>query len=95
MPKYREKTTVDAEQFWPDKRPWPEGVVEAANGNYRISTIHGMMDISAGWWVIRDAGGHRSICLSSYFEKMYEPYFCADDQVKQNDVAAPPGEPED
>lgn len=32
MKNYRKKPVViQAEQFWPDKRPWPEGVKSAGN----------------------------------------------------------------
>lgn len=30
MPKFRKRTDViEAEQFWPDKKPWPDGVKES------------------------------------------------------------------
>lgn len=32
MPKFRTKTVIRAEQFWPEKKPWPDGVCQS----YRV-----------------------------------------------------------
>ena len=50
--KYQKKPLViEAEQFWPDKKPWPVGVVKLTQPNrpfYTVETIHGPVEIEPG-----------------------------------------------
>lgn len=66
MATYRKRLTVEAEQFWPDKKPWPEGVVcDPSSGElesdepgvYWLDTGYDdnssrVVDLRAGDWVI-------------------------------------------
>jgi hypothetical protein len=81
MGRYRQKpVVVEAEQFWPDTRPWPEGVyakvVTAADFGrgqkhtvHRIDTLKGTCKVDPGDWIIK---GGRKPCKPDIFEATYE-----------------------
>ncbi len=69
MAQYRKNFVVtEAEQFWPDHKPWPEGVYkiggelpgeEGSDLFFRIETFKGPLVVKAGDWIIVDATGER------------------------------------
>lgn len=77
MPKYRRKPeVVEAEQFWPFEKPWPEGVkADVVNPKYArpfVTTPEGPVDIHPGDWVITNAKGERRVREPDVFEDTYE-----------------------
>lgn len=77
MEKYRRKPTViEAEQFFPDKQPWPEGVELHQDSGvdwYVVKTVHGFVRIEPGCWVIPENEPGRAYPVTpDIFEKTYE-----------------------
>ena len=86
MAKYRKKPVViDAEQFFPNKIPWPDGIeqydakrTEALDGDsstwraWRINTLEGLLNVSPGDWIIRGVEDELYPCKPDIFEKTYE-----------------------
>lgn len=81
MTKYRKKpVTVEAEQFWPNKKPWPNGVIMTAvderdpsKGNHRvICTLGGNIKVSSGDWIITGVKGEKYPCKPDIFHAAYE-----------------------
>lgn len=76
MGTYRKKPVeIQAEQFFRDRLPWPEGVVEdpfKVRGP-GIETLEGRMDVRDGDWVITGLQGERYPCKPDIFESTYEP----------------------
>ena len=75
--KYRKKPVViEAEQFWPDVKPWPIGVVEhwdsMSYGDYTIQTLEGRYNVSPGDWIITGVKGEKYPCNPDIFEATYE-----------------------
>ena len=81
MPKFKKKpTVVKAEQFFPDKLPWPEGVVDRRQGSliastapYEIDTLEGTYRVIAGDWIITGIKGEKYPCKADIFEATYDP----------------------
>ncbi len=79
MPKFRKKPIIiEAEQFWPYKLPWPEGVIPndptlAVNTKGVIKTLEGWLTVSPGDWIIRGIAGEFYPCKPDIFAKTYEP----------------------
>lgn len=87
MPKFRKKpVVVEAEQFFPTRLPWPEGVEqflrkrqETPDGEieeiygWRIDTLEGPHGVSPGDWIITGIKGERYPCKPDIFEATYEP----------------------
>ncbi len=85
--KFRKKPVeVDAEQFFPDKKPWPEGVEQYTaevrrneHGEksewfgWRIETLEGTMRVQPKDWIITGIKGERYACKPDIFEQTYEP----------------------
>lgn len=75
MTKFRKKPIViDAEQFWPDKVPWPEGVRrdKFTEGGFYIGTLEGHHQVTAGDWIITGVKGERYPCKPDIFDLTYE-----------------------
>ena len=81
MKKYRKiQTEVEAEQFYPDKKPWPEGVKESPHDFwgtinkhfYYLDTPEASMEIDPGDYVITDVDGNQWLCEEEWFENDYE-----------------------
>ena len=86
MAKYRKKPVViEAEQFHPDKKPYPEGVerytkerTEAVDGSssnfygWRIQTLEGPHIVSPDDWIITGVKGEKYPCKPDIFEATYE-----------------------
>ena len=73
MTKYRKKPiVVEAEQFYPDKYPWPDGVLGAEDHWTWISTLEGELGVSPGDWIITGVKGEKYPCKPDIFEMTYE-----------------------
>lgn len=80
MAKYRMKPVViEAEQFFPDKLPWPEGVIDRRQGSliqstapYEIATLRGTYQVIAGDWIITGIKGDKHPCKPDIFERTYD-----------------------
>jgi hypothetical protein len=77
---------VEAEQFFPDRMPWPAGVLgrEAMVGGlapgdpdptwtYYIDTLEGPHIVTPGDWIITGVKGEKYPCKPDIFEATYEP----------------------
>jgi hypothetical protein len=79
MAKYRKKpVVVEATQFWPDVRPWPEGIRAdpASPTGYSMSTLENTArghEVAAGDWIITGVQGERYPCKPDIFAATYEP----------------------
>ena len=85
--KFRKKPVViEAEQFFTDKKPWPEGVTPAKlqhnkvgdenhwpAGSPVIQTLEGPLFCSDGDWIITGVKGERYPCKPDIFEQTYDP----------------------
>jgi len=84
MPKFRKKPVViEAEQFFPDKRPYPKGVCNTPDGicgcvllggdtGPHIHTLEGLMHVGPGDWIITAVKGERYPCKPDIFAATYE-----------------------
>jgi hypothetical protein len=84
--KFRKKPiVVDAEQFFPTKKPFPLGVeeyiaemtesLEATRNTYykwRIKTLEGWFEVSPKDWIITGVNGEKYPCKPDIFEKTYD-----------------------
>ena len=80
MPKYRKRPIViEAEQFFPDAWPWPDGVRLVKHGDavildlFYIDTLEGGHKVSVGDWIITGVEGEKYPCKPGIFLKTYEP----------------------
>ena len=86
MAKYRKKPVViEAEQFFPNKLPWPDGIEqypadqqESVTGErqawfgWRVQTLEGPLEARPGDWIITGIKGERYPCKPDIFEATYE-----------------------
>ena len=80
MAKYRKKPVVVevAGQFFVDKKPWPEGVIDLKNevitSGQGVMTIHGQIAIvNDGDYIIEEPDGkHHYPCKPNIFVATYE-----------------------
>lgn len=85
MTKYRKlPIEVEAEQFFPSRKPHPEGVEEHVykcterDGSrhrwlgWRIDTLEGPLSVSPGDWIITGVAGERYPCKPAIFDAIYE-----------------------
>ena len=96
--KFRRKpVVVEAEKFFPESKPWPQGVREYHDctpggcmswGLYEMDTPEGRVVFEAGAWIITGTEGERYPCEESIFEKTYEPV-----ELDQCHNCCPPGDP--
>jgi len=75
--KYRKKPIViEAEQFFPEEKPWPEGVEDwgcARDGSkFMINTLEGEHTVTPGDWIITGIKGERYPCKPDIFDQTYE-----------------------
>ena len=81
MPKFKKKPiVVEAEQFFPDKLPWPDGVEDRRQGSligstqpYEIKTLEGTHAVIPGDWIITGIKGEKYPCKADIFEAKYDP----------------------
>ena len=73
MTKYRKKPIViDAEQFFQNKEPYPEGVKGAEGYACWIETLEGNHDVTDGDWIITGVKGEKYPVKDEIFEITYE-----------------------
>jgi hypothetical protein len=81
MAKYQAKPViVDAVQFDPAQKPWPDGVKPWRDNQPRprdmsfgyIDTSEGRTSVVAGDWIVTEKG-RKSICKPDVFEAVYVP----------------------
>lgn len=75
--RYRKKPiVVEAEQFFPDKQPWPKGVegywVEGNGYIVWIETLEGNMSVAPGDWIVTGISGELYPVKPYIFEATYE-----------------------
>lgn len=71
--KFRKKPVViEAEQFFPERLPWPEGVYQEGE-TYYIDTLEGRHVVSPGDWIITGVKGEKYPCKPDIFAMTYEP----------------------
>ncbi len=76
---------LEAEQFFPDKAPWPDGVeqyteqhTELVNGEsstwlgWRIQTLEGPHIVTPGDWIITGVKGEKYPCKPDIFDATYD-----------------------
>ena len=78
MGTFRKKPIViNAEQFFPEIEPWPEGVLggwhDEEHWTAWIETLEGSMEVSDGDWIITGIKGEKYPCKLDIFEATYEP----------------------
>ena len=89
MGEYRKKpVVVHAEQYWPTRKPWPEGVDrpwsenadrrcpecgDAWGRHARVKTLEGEHHACPGDMIITGVRGERYPCKPDIFEETYEP----------------------
>ncbi|KKM25798.1 hypothetical protein LCGC14_1591250 [marine sediment metagenome] len=78
MPFFRKRPIViEAEQFFPDIKPWPKGVREINHGDksldyFYIDTLEGGHKVSVGDWIITGVRGEKYPCKPGIFQETYE-----------------------
>lgn len=77
MAKFRKKPIViEAEQFHPDRKPWPEGVYYApgkgVRPDYFIDTLEGRHQVSPEDWIITGIEGEKYPCKPNIFKATYD-----------------------
>lgn len=77
MTKFRKKPVViEAEQFFRDSVPWPDGVVvdpaPHVTGSWWIETLEGGHVVSEGDWIITGVKGEKYPCKPDIFKLTYE-----------------------
>ena len=82
--KYRKKPVViEAEQFFEDRKPWPDGVkimefgglVDDVGVTYKspgVETLEGRMRADDGDWIITGVKGEKYPCKPDIFELSYD-----------------------
>ncbi len=87
MSKFRKKAVViEAEQFEPTRKPWPEGVEQWASTiedeagtvvetryHWRIETPEGAWAVRPGDWIVTGVQGEKYPCKPDIFKQTYEP----------------------
>lgn len=72
----KKRITIDAEQFFPDQLPWPQGVMQvlkpSENDYYYIRTLEGPLNVIPGDWIITGIKGEKYPCKPDIFEMTYE-----------------------
>lgn len=69
MPKFRNRIIIEAEQFWPDRRPYPKGVTARECGDW---VLDGVILIAPGDWIIACEDGRSYPCKPDIFERTYK-----------------------
>ena len=77
--RFRKKPIViDAEQFFPGRRPWPQGIkrtlpTSSGEDYYYIRTLEGEYRVTPGDWIITGIKGEKYPCKPDIFDQTYEP----------------------
>lgn len=76
--KFRKKPVIiEAEQFLPDKKPWPKGIIHEFDVMhnrqlFHVATLEGIHMVSPGDWIITGIKGEKYPCKPDIFELTYE-----------------------
>lgn len=75
---YLLEDVVEAEQFFPDQKPWPEGVYlichpDDPDPQWAIGTWKTVQVVIPGDWIITLASGERRRCDVEFFQSAFEP----------------------
>ncbi len=73
----KRRIPIEAEQFWPSKIPWPEGVKEIltpSGEQFWIATLEGGHVVTPGDWIITGVRGEKYPCKPDIFEETYEEW---------------------
>jgi len=74
MARFKKKpVAIEAEQFFPDRKPWPEGVEQPTGYGWRIQTLEGPIIVTPGDWIITGVQGEKYPCKPDIFDATYEP----------------------
>lgn len=74
MAKFRKRPVViSAEQYLPNKTPFPAGVERNSAGDPIVRTLEGDMAVSPGDYIITGVKGERYPCKEEIFLATYEP----------------------
>ena len=72
----KKPVVVEAEQFFPDRVPWPEGVYASGGPHtipsWSIVTLEGVAAVVPGAWIITGVKGERYPCAPDIFAATYE-----------------------
>lgn len=72
MQRFRKRPLIiEAEQFFTEKRPWPQGVIWS-DGKPCVMTQRGPFSISNGDWVIKGIDGKYYPMNRAIFDESYE-----------------------
>lgn len=85
MTMYRKRVLVGAEQFWPDDKPWPDGVTEFGyqwgvrdEDCHRLYSVRSEVgsvlggNLKPGDWVVTNPNGQRYAVPDAVFRATYE-----------------------
>ena len=76
---------VAAQQFFPDRKPWPEGVTELGGAHWSqqgtAQPHHSLVDPAKGYsarvdpgdWIVSNQFGERYVIRIDLFHNLYEP----------------------
>lgn len=76
MQKFRKKPVViEAEQFWPNNEPWPDGVCRnvVSSTGFAIHTLEGSHEVTPGDFIITGIKGEKYACKPDIFAATYDP----------------------
>jgi hypothetical protein len=81
MTEFIEKATgqvVTAERFFPEREPWPEGIIDYNNdvvmGAYGLPISDKWVALlGRGDWIVTRESGARTVCRQDVFPDCYEP----------------------
>ena len=62
---------MKAEQFLPDRMPWPKGVAHDISDNYYVTNEH-LTPLYPTNWVLTDLTGKLFVISDDHFKEMYE-----------------------
>jgi hypothetical protein len=83
--KFRRKPIVlEAEQFFPSRKPWPDGVYRIGGSHgvedetdkdtwCRVKTLEGELRVATGDWIVTGVNGEKWPVKPDVFEATYEP----------------------
>lgn len=78
MSRYRKRPIeVEAEQFFFEKRPWPDGVFQLPprpdrSKSFVVGTLEGVHVVSEGDWIITGIQNEKYPCKPDIFAATYE-----------------------
>lgn len=79
----KKPVTVEAHQFFPERKPWPEGVVgydkdgmfcdvDGVAVRFKVTTPNGGVDVEPGEWILTGIKGEKYPIKDHIFRESYE-----------------------